>query len=114
MIEKCLLIHDGYLKLILDKKKTWEVRTQQLFTIGERIALGNIEHKLIEGYATVSDIKKMTVDEMKKHNDKHFANDFIDKRWKEENGSMHLFFQNLSLIRKKKIIRLRMVIQKYD
>jgi hypothetical protein len=83
MIEWCLLTHDKYINLILNGKKIWEVRTQELFEIGERIALGNTKSKLIEGYATVSDIKKMTVPEMKKHNDKHLANDFIDKRWKD-------------------------------
>jgi hypothetical protein len=82
-VEWCLLIHDKYIRLILDGKKVWEVRTQQLFEVGDRIALGNTASKLIEGYATVSDIKKMSVAEMKKHNDKHLANDFIGKRWKD-------------------------------
>ncbi len=72
------MIHDKYIKLILDGKKVWEVRTQQLFKIGERIALGNSKTKLIEGYATVSDIKKKSVAEMKQYNDKHLASDFID------------------------------------
>lgn len=51
--------------------------------MGERIALGNTDSKKIEGYATIAEIKKMAVPEMKKHNDKHFANDFIDRRWKD-------------------------------
>jgi len=51
--------------------------------LGERIALGNTKSKKIEGYATITEIKKMTVPEMKKHIDKHYANDFIDKRWKD-------------------------------
>jgi hypothetical protein len=76
--EWCLLIHDKYIRLILDRKKVWEVRTQRLFEIGERIALGNTKTKLIEGYATVSDIKKMSVAEMKQYNEKHLASDFID------------------------------------
>ena len=83
MVEWWMLINDGHLKLILSQKKIWEVRTQELFKIGERIALGNTDSKKIEGYATVADVKKMAVTEMKKHNDKHHANDFIDQRWKD-------------------------------
>jgi hypothetical protein len=75
LIEWCLLIHEEYLTLILDKKKTWDVRTQELFSKGERIALGNTESGQIESYATISEVKKMSVAEMKKHNKKHFAND---------------------------------------
>lgn len=82
MIEWCLLNQEKYLNLILRKKKTWEVRTQQLFKIGERIALGNTKTRQIEGYATIKDVKKMSVAEILKHNGKHHASDFIDKRWK--------------------------------
>jgi hypothetical protein len=71
MIEWCLLIQDKYIKLILEKKKIWEVRTQELFRKGERIALGNTKSKNVEGYATVAEIKKKTVPEMKEHNDEH-------------------------------------------
>jgi hypothetical protein len=83
VVKWCLLIKDKYIKLILSGKKIWEVRTQELFKIGESVALGNTKSKKIEGYATISEIRKMTVPEMKKHNDKHYANDFIDKRWKD-------------------------------
>jgi hypothetical protein len=83
MVEWCLLIKDKFIKLILDGKKIWEIRTQKLFKTGERIALGSTKTKNIEAYATIAEIKKMTVPEMKKHNDKHYANDFIDKLWKD-------------------------------
>jgi hypothetical protein len=79
----CHLIHDKYVKLILNGQKTWEIRTQKLFNQGERIALGNTGTKLVEGYATVSEVKKMTVPEMMRHNEKHFANDFILQRWSD-------------------------------
>ena len=59
-VEWCLLIHDKYIKLILDEKKVWEVRTQELFGKGDRIALGNTASKLIEGYATVADAFVLT------------------------------------------------------
>ena len=79
----CLLIHGKYVELILAGKKTWEVRPLSLFKKGERIALGNTDSKCVVAYATVCKIKKMTVAEMKQHNDKHFANEFIDKHWKD-------------------------------
>lgn len=77
----CLLVHDKYVKLLLSQRKVWEIRTQKLFKEGEKIAIGNTKTKLVEGYAVVSDIKKMTVPEMLKYNDQHFANDFIIERW---------------------------------
>lgn len=83
MINSCLLIHDKYIKLILSQEKTWEIRTKRLFSVGERIALGNTKTKLIEGYATVADVKKKTVAEMMMFEDRHFANDFIAKRWSD-------------------------------
>lgn len=83
MVSWCLLVNEKYLKLILAKKKTWEIRTKPIFAVGERIALGNTKTKLIEGYATVVDVKKKTPNEMKRYNDKHFADDFIDKHWSD-------------------------------
>lgn len=80
--EWCLLIHHKYIKPILEKKKIWEVRTQPLFVVGERIGLGDTTSRLVEGYACIVAIKKMTVKEMMKHNDEHFANDYIEKQWK--------------------------------
>jgi len=79
----CLLVHDIYIKAILNHQKVWEIRTQRLFDEGERIALGNTRTRLIEGFATISEIKKLHVAEMKKYNDKHLANDFITKRWND-------------------------------
>jgi hypothetical protein len=79
----CLLIHNEFINLIFSGKKTWEVRTQKLFKEGERIALGNTKTKLVEGYADISEVKKLTVQEMKRHNDQHFGNDFISERWSD-------------------------------
>jgi hypothetical protein len=78
-----LLFVDKLLRLVLEKRKVWDVRSQRLFSAGERIALGSTKTKLIEGYATVSEVKKLTVAEMKQHNDKHLATDFIEKRWND-------------------------------
>ena len=91
MVEWCLLIKDKYIKLILDKKKIWEVRSQTFgFKEGERIALGNTGSRMIEGFATISEIKEKTVPEMMKHNDKHFANDYIIDKWKNR-PCLHAF-----------------------
>ena len=79
-----LLFVDKLLRLVLEKRKVWDVRSQRLFSAGERIALGDTKTKLIEGYATVSEVKKLTVAEMKQHNDKHLANDFIEKQWNDK------------------------------
>ncbi len=79
MIEWCLIVREKYLNLILNRSKVWEIRTQPLFDTGERIALGYAGH--IGGYATVSEVKRLTVREMKKHNRLHLANDVIEKRW---------------------------------
>ncbi len=80
--EYCLIIKKKYLNLILDGLKVWEIRTKPLFKEGERIALGYGGIGL--GYATVSAIKKKTVPQMKRYNNKHLANDFIEQRWKDK------------------------------
>lgn len=79
----CLLVKGKYLELILKKAKVWKVRSQKLFNAGDRIALGNTGTRLIEGFATVAEVKKLTTSEMKKYNDKHLANDFIEERWND-------------------------------
>jgi len=47
--------------------------------IREQIALGNKELKIVVGYAKIVDSVEKTLEDLKKHNDKHQANDFIDK-----------------------------------
>ena len=41
--------------------------------------MGNTKTKKYEGYATITDSIEMTIQELKKHNDQHQANDSIDK-----------------------------------
>ena len=74
----CLKINDKWVTLILSGCKTWEIRRTNT-KIRERIALGNTKTKCCVGYATLIDSREMTIEELKKHNDKHQANDFIDK-----------------------------------
>jgi hypothetical protein len=73
---RCLKIDDKWVNLILSRKKTWEIRTQNT-KIRERIALGNTKTKCYVGYATLSDSIEMRVIELFKHNEKHRANDFL-------------------------------------
>jgi hypothetical protein len=64
--------------LILNGSKTWEIRRNNT-KIREKIALGNKEIKHVVGYAKIVDSIERTVEDLKKHNDKYQANDFIDK-----------------------------------
>jgi hypothetical protein len=75
---RCLKIEDKWAKLILSGNKTWEIRRRNT-KIREQIALGNKKIKCIVGYARIVDSVEMTVEELKKHNDKHQANNFLDK-----------------------------------
>ena len=61
----------------MNGSKTWEIRRTNT-TIREKIALGNKEIKRVVGYAKIVDSIERSVDDLKKHNDKHQANDFID------------------------------------
>ena len=83
----CLKIADKWVNLILNGTKTWEIRRRNT-KIRERIALGNKEIKRVVGYAKIIDSIEMTLEDLKKHNDKHQANDFLDKY---ANGRSTLF-----------------------
>jgi hypothetical protein len=56
--------------------------------IRERIALGNKETKCCVRYTKIIDSVEMTTEELKKHNDKHQAMDFLDEY---ANGRVTLF-----------------------
>jgi len=75
---KCLKIDDKWLRLILEGQKTWEIRRQPTNFRG-RIALGNTKTKNYEGYATIIDCKKYTVENLKKFGNNQWANDFIEE-----------------------------------
>jgi hypothetical protein len=74
---RCLKIDEMWVNMILSGNKTWEIRHRNT-KIRERIALGNTKTKRVVGYATIVDSFELTVEELKKHNDKHQANDFLD------------------------------------
>ena len=73
----CLKIDDKWVNLILNGNKSWEIRRRNT-KIRERIALGNTKIKCCVGYARIVDSIEMTVEELKKYNDKHQANGFLD------------------------------------
>ncbi len=79
---KCLKIDDKWVNLILSGKKIWEIRRNNT-KIRERVALGNTKTRRHVGYARIVDSIEISVKELKKHNDKHRANEFIDKYAKE-------------------------------
>ena len=83
--QRCLKIDDKWVNLILSGSKTWAIRRTNT-KIRERIALGNTQTKCYVGYATLIDSVAMTIEELKKHNDKHQANDFIDEYAKGRKG----------------------------
>lgn len=75
---RCLKIDDKWVNLILSGTMTWEIRRRNTL-IRERIALGNTKTKRYVGYAIIVDSKEMNIEELKEHNDKHQANDFLEK-----------------------------------
>jgi predicted transcriptional regulator len=74
---RCLKIDEKWVNLILTGRKSWELRRRNT-KIREQIALGNKEIKRVVGYAKIVDSVEKTLEDLKKHNDKHQANDFID------------------------------------
>jgi hypothetical protein len=60
---KCLKINDKWLQLILEGKKSWEIRRTPTNFRG-MIALGNTKTKNYEGYATINDRREAFTDEM--------------------------------------------------
>jgi hypothetical protein len=75
---RCLKIDEKWVNLILNGSKTWEIRRRNT-KIRERIALGNKEIKRVVGYAKIVDSIEMELEDLKKYNSKHRANDFLDK-----------------------------------
>jgi hypothetical protein len=89
---KCLKIDDEWARLILSGEKTWEIRRANTRFRG-RIGLGNTKTKRCVGYARIIDSFEMPVQELKKNNDKHRANTFLDQYAK---GRQTLFVYVLS------------------
>lgn len=73
---RCLKCDDKWTRLILEGKKTWEIRRKNT-KLREKIALGNTKTKCYVGYATILDSFEMTVEELMNFNGKHQANDFL-------------------------------------
>jgi len=84
---KCLKINDKWLKLILEGKKTLEIRKTHCH-VTERIALGNTKTKKVEGYAMVTSSQELSINWLRKLGHKHQANDFLEHY---ANGKSSLF-----------------------
>ena len=84
---RCLKIQDRWICLILDRRKTWEIRRTNT-RARERIGLGNTTTKRCVGYARIGDSIEMTVEDLKAYNNKHQANDFLEEY---ANGRKTLF-----------------------
>jgi hypothetical protein len=85
MIMKCLKVKEPWASKIVLRLKVWEIRRQKTFIRG-KIAIG-CEGKVI-GYAELADCWCMKVEDLKKFNHFHMANDFLDVY---ANGKTHLF-----------------------
>jgi hypothetical protein len=75
---RCLKIDDKWVNLILNGSKKWEIRRRNT-NVRERIALGNTKTKCCVGYARIVDSIETPVEELKGHDDKHQANEFLEK-----------------------------------
>ena len=79
-----LKIQGKWLSLILSEEKTMEVRSTYRKLIGQRIALGNSDNGLIEGYATVSNITEIEYSEIPKYHKYHLATPWLTNQYKDK------------------------------
>jgi hypothetical protein len=73
---RCLKIEDKYVRLILEGKKTWEIRLRPN-SISERIAIGSTKTKKVEGYVNLYPSQKASIEQLLAHPEKHQAGEFI-------------------------------------
>ena len=59
-----------------------EVRSIRYDIQGQRIALGNSDNGLVEGYATVKDVIMFPYSEIRKYEDKHRATEWLKKYYR--------------------------------
>jgi hypothetical protein len=76
-----LKIKDKWLKLILSGQKTMDVRSQYLKIRGQRIALGNSDTGMVEGYATVEDVIKILYSQIGNYENQHRATTWLTKKY---------------------------------
>jgi predicted transcriptional regulator len=99
---RCLKIKDEWINMILSGSKTWEIRRRNTKIRG-RIALGSMKTKRVVGYATIVDSIEMTVEELKKHNDKHQTNDFLDNYAKRRKTLFAWALKDIEIEKKPKV-----------
>jgi hypothetical protein len=69
--------------MVLSGEKTMEVRSIRYRVLGQRIALGNSDNGLVEGYATVKEIVKFPFSEISNCEDQHCATGWLEKHYRE-------------------------------
>jgi hypothetical protein len=80
-----LKIHEKWLKKIISKEKTMEVRPYRLKDVeGKRIAFGNTKTGFIEAYATVTEIIKFPLSDVAIYEKEHCATQGILERYADK------------------------------
>lgn len=68
--------------MILNGEKPMEVESVRYDLLGQRIALGNSDNGLVEGYATVRDVIAFPYSDIQKFEDKHKATEWLRKLYR--------------------------------
>jgi hypothetical protein len=70
--------------MILSGEKTMEVRSRH-YKLDGRIALGNSDNGLVEGYTTVKEVVKFPFSEIDRYEKHHHATKFLREHYRESN-----------------------------
>ena len=76
-----------------------EIRSMRYRFLGQRIALGNSNSGLVEGYANVKEVIKIPFSEISKYEEQHCANDWLKEHY---GGRIFLYGFVLANVKKEK------------
>jgi hypothetical protein len=77
-------IQQRWLLMILSREKTMEVRSIRYKVLGQRIALGNSDNGLVEGYANVKNVIKIPFSEISQYEYQHHATEWLEEHYREK------------------------------
>jgi hypothetical protein len=77
-----LKIQHKWIREILSGEKTMDVRSVHYEVLGQRIALGNSDNGLIEGYATVQEVIKIPYSEISNCGNQHRATEWLKAHYR--------------------------------
>ena len=80
-----LKIQERWINLILSGEKTMEVRGMRYRVFGQKIALGNSDNGLVEGYGTVQRIEDIPYSKISEYESQHLATEWLKKRYHGKN-----------------------------